>query len=72
MLDHLTEVVMSIYQKFRRKNNVSFKFKSYRQKKLPKTPVSFFGFVLLLIATYFLLTLIIEGIEGIIRWDIWN
>ena len=56
---------MNIYQKFRRKNNVSFKFKSsYRQKKLIKTPVSFFGSLSLLIVPYFLLMLIIEGIES--------
>ena len=56
--------VTIIYQKFRRKNNVSLKSKSYRQKSLPKTPASFFGFVSLLIATYFLLKLIIESIES--------
>ena len=48
---------MSIYQKFKRKNNVSFKSESsYQQKNLSKTPVYFFVFVSLLIATYFLLT----------------
>ena len=34
------------------------------KKNLPKTPVSFFGLASLLIATYFLLNLIIEGIES--------
>ena len=56
---------MNIYQKFRRKNNVNFKSKSSsQQKNLSKTPVSFFAFVSQLIATYFLLKLIIEGIES--------
>ena len=57
--------VMNIYQKLGRKNNVGFKSRSlYRLKKLSKTPVSFFGFVSLIIATYFLLKLIIEDIES--------
>ena len=56
--------VMKIYQRFKRKDIVSFKSKSYQQKNLPKTRVLFFGFVSLLIATYFLLKLIIEGIKS--------
>ena len=50
-------------RKFRRKNNVSFK-SEYRQNNLSNTPVSFFVFVSLLIATYILLKLIIEFIES--------
>lgn len=57
--------VMNIHQMFRKKNNVSFKSESsYRQKNLSKTPVSIFVFVSLLIAAYFLLKLIMEGIES--------
>ena len=56
---------MNIHQMFRKKNNVSFTSESsYRQKNLSKTPVSIFVFVSLLIAAYFLLKLIMEGIES--------
>ena len=57
--------VMNIRQMFRKKNNVSFKSESsYRQKNLSKTPVSIFVFVSLLIVAYFLLKLIMEGMES--------
>ena len=57
--------VMNIRQMFRKKNNVSFKSESsYWQKNLSKTPVSIFVFVSLLIVAYFLLKLIMEGMES--------
>ena len=55
---------MNIYQMFNRKNDASFKSElSYRRKNFYKTPVSFLILLPLLIATYFLLKLTIEGIE---------
>lgn len=55
---------INIYQKFRKKNNVSFKSQSsYWQNNLSKTPDSIFVFLSLLIATYFLLKLIIKDIK---------
>ena len=55
---------MNLFPKLRRKNNVSFKSKSYPQKNSPKTLVSFLGFVSLLIATYFLLKIFIKVIKS--------